>query len=53
METGISSLCSLLEELNDFTVFNHLVICGDFNMKNINWSSMSVNPIGIPMLNLL
>ena len=35
------ALCSLLEELNDFT---HLLICGDFNMKDINWSNMSVNP---------
>ena len=41
MVISISSLCSLLEELNDFT---HLLICGDFNMKNINWSNMSVNP---------
>ena len=41
METSISSLCRLLEELNDFT---HLLICGDFNMKDINWSTMSVNP---------
>ena len=43
METSISSLRRLLEELNDFT---HLLIliCGDFNMKDINWSTMSVNP---------
>ena len=44
MENSISSLCSLLEELNDFT---HLLICGDFNMKDINWSTMSVNPRNI------
>ena len=41
MVISISPLCSLLEELNDFT---HLLICGDFNMKDINWSNMSVNP---------
>ena len=41
MQTSISSLCTLLEELNDFT---HLLICGDFNMKDIVWSNMSVNP---------
>ena len=41
METSISSLCRLLEVLNDFT---HLLICGDFNVKDINWSTMSVNP---------
>ena len=40
MENSISSLCSLLEELNDFT---HLLMYGDFNMKDINWSTMSVN----------
>ena len=33
MVISISPLCSLLEELNDFT---HLLICGDFNMKDIN-----------------
>ena len=41
VDVSISSLCSLLEELNGFT---HLLICGHFNMKDINWSNMSVNP---------
>ena len=41
MVISISPLCSLLEELNDFT---HLLIYGDFNIKDINWSNMSVNP---------
>ena len=41
METSISSLCSLLDCLQGFT---HLLICGDFNLKDINWSSMTVHP---------
>ena len=41
MDVSISSLCSLLGCLQDFT---HLLICGDFNMKDVNWSSMTVYP---------
>ena len=41
MDVSISSLCSLLDCLQDFT---HLLICGDFNMKDVNWSSMTVYP---------
>ena len=41
METSIFSLCSLLDCLQGFT---HLLICGDFNLKDINWSSMTVHP---------
>ena len=38
METSISSLCSLLEELINFT---HLLICGDYNMKVVQHVSES------------
>ena len=40
METSISSLCSLLDCVQGFT---HLLICGDFNLKDINWSSMTAS----------
>ena len=41
MEASISLLCSLLDGLQDFT---HLLVCGDFSMKDVNWSSMTVYP---------
>ena len=39
MDASVSSLCSLLDCWQDFT---HLLICGDFNMREVNWSSMTV-----------
>ena len=45
METSISSLCSLLDCLQGFT---HLLICADFNLKDIDWSSMTVHPRNSP-----
>ena len=41
MDASISSLCSLLDCLQDFT---HLLICGDFTMREVNWSNMQVYP---------
>ena len=41
MDVSISSLCSLLDCLQDFT---HLLMFEDFNMREVNWSSMTVYP---------
>ena len=41
MDASILSLCSLLGCLQDFT---HLLICGDFIMREVSWSNMQEYP---------
>ena len=38
IDTSTASLCSLFA---DFTNYSHLLICGDFNYKEISWSNFS------------
>ena len=38
LNTSVDSLCNLLSTLDNYT---HLLICGDFNFREISWSEMS------------
>ena len=38
LSTSVSSLCGLLTKLDNYS---HLLICGDFNFKEITWSDFS------------
>ena len=38
LSTSVSSLCGLLTKLDNYS---HLLICGDFNFKEVTWSDFS------------
>ena len=38
LSTSVSSLCDLFTELS---IYTHLLICGDFNFKEVSWSDLS------------
>ena len=38
LSTSVSSLCNLFTKLDNYS---HLLVCGDFNFKEVTWSDLS------------
>ena len=50
LSTNVSSLCNLFAELDNYS---HLLICGDFNFKDVTWSDFSGSVMNSQIIHFL